>query len=1022
MRFFRILAYLPLFLFPENSYAAQPQVDVEELRPGLVARYADGAQTVVTQLDPIPALSLKENEAPHPRMRADGGETGWQGYINLLRAGDYRFGATLRGTVRVLIGGKVVFAAKATEPTPERKEGMVVRLEAGAQAILVEFTRPPGVARLELYWKAPHISEEPLSRDVLFHLPAKASLTRERQIERGRFLVEEYNCAGCHLPAESDRLARGLHKRLGPDLSQVGKRARPGWLYQYLRSPQDLSPASDMPHFFDTEEVECYAVTRYLESLGGPLRDVQIPGAIGQVELGKRLFHSVGCSVCHPEGTAEKTTGREGTGVYSLHGEDGASARHPFPDLHAKTSLAALTDFLSDPLAVRPGGRMPNMVLSKKEANALARYLGQQRPDTKALLVPSEPAAADREKALVRYLNIWEIQALPAGSQWVELGRRVVGARNCVACHAIAPGGRPLSGTAANASFDAIKEVQRTSKGCLAANNVARGNAPRFALSVRQREEIAVFLHEGARGAGSPAPSYHARVTLQRFNCLACHQRDGEGGLSPALIEDLRKYEKAENSETLTPPSLNEVGHKLQTPWFRKVLSEAGRARPWMSLRMPQFGAANVGQLPEGIAALEGTTPQDASDRAVAPKATVFEQGRHLVGKGAFGCISCHDIAGVVTGGTRGPDLATTNQRVRYPWFRRWLESAQRMHPGTKMPTVFPEGRSLMEKVLGGNANAQSEAMWAYLGIGPTLPLPDGLEVKSEGTILAALNRPVLLRTFLHDAGTRAVAVGYPGGISAVFDSTQCRLAYAWSGGFLDVGPVWNNRGGAPAKVLGTRFWTSPPGFPWSVARDWPRFDEQSKDPAFGIPLPEGQVYQGSPKLFCDGYLLDKEGLPTFLYRVAAGKDVVRIGERPEPIRGPLANGISRQFALEIPAKEAVWFFAGTGAQNPEFLDAKGVRRVSPDIVKTKNSEYLQTSADRVVVLPQADGTKTLLQLGKEEKDLFWHSRQESGGRWSVYLVMPASADAQRRRIEVRVLVPHQNEMEVLRELLSRKG
>jgi mono/diheme cytochrome c family protein len=1016
MRFSRTFASLLFFLFPDNSHATQAQVDVEELRPGLVARYGDSAQTVVTQLDPIPAMFLKGNEAPHPRLRADGGKSSWQGYINLLRAGDYRFGATLRGSVRVLLGGKVVFAAEATEPTPERREGMVVRLEAGAHAILVEFTRPPGVARLELYWKAPHISEEPLTRDVLFHLPAKASLTRERQMERGRFLVEEHNCAGCHLPAENDRLARGLHKRLGPDLSQVGKRVRIGWLYPYLRSPQDLSSASAMPHFFDTEVVECYAVTRYLESLGGPVRDVQIPGAIGQVELGTRLFHSVGCSVCHPQGTAEKNGKREGTGLYSLHGEAGATATHPLPDLHAKTSLAALSEFLSDPLTVRPGGRMPNMLLSKKEANALARYLGQERPEAKALPVPPEPAATDREKALLRYMTAREIQALPEGSKWVELGRSVVGARNCVACHTIAPGGRPLSGTAANASFDAIKEPQRSNMGCLTLKNAEHGKAPRFALSARQREEIAVFLQEGARGAGSPAPAYHARVTLQRFNCLACHQRDGEGGLTPALIEDLRKYEKAENAESLTPPSLNEVGHKLLTPWFRRVLTEAGRARPWMALRMPQFGAANVGHLPEGIPALEGTTPQDASDRAVAPRATVFEQGRHLVGKGAFGCISCHDIAGVVSGGTRGPDLATTNQRVRYPWFRRWLESAQRMHPGTKMPTVFPEGRTLMEKVLGGNADAQSEAMWAYLAIGPTLPLPDGLEIKSQGTILAALNRPVLLRTFLHDAGTRAVAVGYPGGMSAVFDSTQCRLAYAWSGGFLDVGPVWNNRGGAPAKVLGTRFWSSPPGFPWSVGPDGPRFDEQSKDPAFGIPLSEGQVYQGSPKLFCDGYLLDKEGLPTFLYRVAAGKDVVRIGERPEPIRRPLANGIIRRFALEIPAKETLWFLAGESERAPGFLDASGKPIDAP---RPRADGILKASGVHIVQLSQAGGSVVLLLVGKGKERLEWCAKQGKSGSWAVLFSVPAEANVQRRRIELRVLVPHRNDPDTLRELLD---
>ena len=35
----------------------------------------------------------------------------------------------------------------------------------------------------------------------------------------------------------------------------------------------------------------------------------------------------------------------------------------------------------------------------------------------------------------------------------------------------------------------------------------------------------------------------------------------------------------------------------------------------------------------------------------------------HRAGKEGLGCISCHDISGVPTGGTRGPDLATTHRR-----------------------------------------------------------------------------------------------------------------------------------------------------------------------------------------------------------------------------------------------------------------------------------------------------------------------------------------------------------------------
>jgi hypothetical protein len=44
------------------------------------------------------------------------------------------------------------------------------------------------------------------------------------------------------------------------------------------------------------------------------------------------------------------------------------------------------------------------------------------------------------------------------------------------------------------------------------------------------------------------------------------------------------------------------------------------------------------------------------------------------------------------------------------------------MDPGTRMPTVFPEGRSLLTDVLGGSADAQADALWAYFSLGPKLP------------------------------------------------------------------------------------------------------------------------------------------------------------------------------------------------------------------------------------------------------------------------------------------------------------
>ena len=287
-------------------------------------------------------------------------------------------------------------------------------------------------------------------------------------------------------------------------------------------------------------------------------------------------------------------------------------------------------------------------------------------------------------------------------------------------------------------------------KGCLDPKPDG-AKVPTFKLDPTEREALVAFVQKGLAGAGSPAPAYQARAALRRFNCLNCHQRDGEGGISTELADQMRQLERAENADDVRPPVLTGVGHKTRTSWMKAVLTQNGRARPWMQLRMPQYGEPNVVFLPAAVAALEGTTTDDTVHRVERTTAKVAA-GRDIIGKGGLGCISCHDIGGVANTGTRGPDLATINQRVRYEWYERWLSQPLRMAPGTRMPQAFVDGRSTLSTVLNGDPKKQAEAMWSYLALGPGLSLPDGLE-PPKGLVVAVKDRAELLRTFMPDAG-----------------------------------------------------------------------------------------------------------------------------------------------------------------------------------------------------------------------------------------------------------------------------
>jgi hypothetical protein len=202
---------------------------------------AQVAQPVeVVQLEPTIALNLKAGESPHPRLAPDGGTVRWEGYVNILRPGAYRFSVRLRGRFRLLVAGKDVLTAEVHDAMPILKEGPTTQLEAGVHRLLAEFTRSPGPARVEILWQSPSFRTEPLAYQQLGHVPARvpARLGVDRVIERGRFLAEEHACSTCHQPADGDKLARGLRPRQGPDLSQVGQRVYPGWIYRWLEAPR----------------------------------------------------------------------------------------------------------------------------------------------------------------------------------------------------------------------------------------------------------------------------------------------------------------------------------------------------------------------------------------------------------------------------------------------------------------------------------------------------------------------------------------------------------------------------------------------------------------------------------------------------------------------------------------------------------------------------------------------------------------------------------------------------------------
>jgi len=177
----------------------------------------------------------------------------------------------------------------------------------------------------------------------------------------GRLLIGELGCVKCH--AASKELDALVNAKQAPILSKVGERARPQWITDFIAAPHAVKPGTTMPSVFSGwEEQErneaVLALANFLTSTGTLAEQSEDVKAIGR---GRRLFHSIGCVACHKP-FDEDVKVATATSV-------------PLPDLKEKYTVPSLREFLKNPHAVRPSGRMPELKYEKDEAQDIAHYL-----------------------------------------------------------------------------------------------------------------------------------------------------------------------------------------------------------------------------------------------------------------------------------------------------------------------------------------------------------------------------------------------------------------------------------------------------------------------------------------------------------------------------------------------------------------------------------------------------------------------------------------------------------------------
>lgn len=135
----------------------------------------------------------------------------------------------------------------------------------------------------------------------------KVLTTDELRIERGRRLVQELNCQGCHSFDGKDAILRAITEDPGsapPVLHGEGGKVQERWLHDFLQHPVTIRPwlKYRMPTFGLTDE-ETTDLVRYFALLDGRQvsyrSSVVAPSTPEKLEAGKLLFDQLKCAQCH---------------------------------------------------------------------------------------------------------------------------------------------------------------------------------------------------------------------------------------------------------------------------------------------------------------------------------------------------------------------------------------------------------------------------------------------------------------------------------------------------------------------------------------------------------------------------------------------------------------------------------------------------------------------------------------------------------------------------------------------------
>lgn len=666
--------------------SSQEQLEAR-LKRGVIWRFQSASPAATgsdTRVARMLALSNDSQAGLSPFLPDGHCRASAEGFLQIPLKGSYTFEVRGSGNVRLRIGNDEVLAGEGIDLSQLFRR--TIQLRKGYNRFELNYEPLPNTPpSLQVWWSGDDFSPEPIQPASLYHVSDDPHLLEMSHLRTGRELFGSLNCRRCH-PASSQQTVSLPEWNLEtPDLREVNRRLTPEWLSAWIADPHSIRPQATMPRLLDPVAPETPEQIRdlvaYLTSLSPSLAS---PSGEETEELrsaGETHFENLGCISCHTFTPPDQS---DPWNRLSLH------------FTKAKFSPPGLKAFILAPHEHYPSNRMPDFSLSEKEAEELTAWV--------------------RHNSRGEFPSFSTVrQADPAN------GARLFQEAGCATCHNHGLKESPPL------QFPALATLTPSRNGCLAPDPPT--TIPHYALTDSDRNALLRFLEAGRTSLDIDPPAEQADRLLLRFNCAACHDRDGSPSPRLEIIAD-----EGSGKPHDPLPNLTWAGEKFQPEWTTRFL--AGkldyRPRPWLTARMPLF-ARETSHLPLGFAAQHGLTSNSnpsrstlntssLSTRDTPTETELIEIGRKLTLAGGLDCRQCHGVGSVQPRGDSrtkialGINFSHVRERLNADHYQRFVLDPGRYDANSRMPRLAADGRTTkINFIFEGDARRQFDAIWRYI-------------------------------------------------------------------------------------------------------------------------------------------------------------------------------------------------------------------------------------------------------------------------------------------------------------------